>query len=347
MYKPDWQTQFPEVPEGIHRLIVNTLETLDEKDGNHMKNRKNKKLRKSVLPIAAALVAVLGTTAMAAGVFRWNERAEKVFVADEVMQNRLVTEGNVTGIGHTVTDGGITMELIQTIQDENYFYALFNVTVGEGEPVLDEDSGLAMELSLNGRESPFGSLEWGFVSNMEQAPGSSRYFEIRGTKMEESALESGELKVVFTALQRNQEKAGEPVDLKTGNWPFTMDMKQTSVTHFTPDMEYILGGVQVKVLSVELSPLSIIITCDGQDIRSMEGRTGVNSDQTDLPEDLVISGVRYQDGTVVSQGLDVKNYGYTDQGGAFKLTQRFTSVVDVERIQAILMGDGQDEIQLK
>lgn len=347
MDSPDWQTQFPDVPESIHRTIVNTLEGLEERNGNHMKNRKNKKRGKSLLLIAAVLAAALGTTALAAEIFRWNERAKEVFVADEAAQNRLVSEGNVTGIDRTVTDEGITMELIQTIQDEHYFYALFHVTVGDGVPVLDEDSGLAMELNPNGGENPFTSLEWGFVSNAEQAPGSSRYFEINGTKMEGAAMESGELEVVFTELQQNQKNAGAPVDLKTGSWAFTIDMKQTSAAHFTPDKEYSLGDSQVKVLSVDLSPLSITITCDGQDIRRMEERAGISSGQTDLPQDLVISGIRYQDGTVVSQGFGVKNYGYSGQDGAFELIQRFTAVVDTEKAQAILMGEGQDEILLK
>lgn len=349
MNRSDWQNQFPEVPERIHQSIVNTLEGLEERDGKRMKDISNhkKKGRRIMVILAAAMVAAIGTTALAAEIFKWNDRAKEVFVADEEAQNELVAQGNVTGIGRKVSDQGVSVELIQSIQDSHYFYALFEVSSEDGSMTLDEDNQLAMDVTYGNQESPFTMLEWGFVSNSEQEPGSSRYFEISGTKDGGTAAGSLKMNIVFSALQKEQGKAEKGDDIVNGSWPFELDVKQTDFQLFAPEMTCSLGGYEVKVTSVELSPLSVTITCDAEDIRRMEEGEGISIDQNDLPAPMVISGIRYQDGTAVPQEYRVTGFGYSGEGGAFTITQRFSSVVDVEKTEAVLMGNGQDEIRIR
>lgn len=78
----------------------------------------------------------------------------------------------------------------------------------------------------------------------------------------------------------------------------------------------------------------------------MEQGEGADIGQTDLPSVLSVTGVKYQDGTVIDQEYQVMNFGYSGNDGAFTITQRFSAVVDTQEVIAVLMGPQRDEIDL-
>lgn len=107
--------------------------------------------------------------------------------------------------------------------------------------------------------------------------------------------------------------------------------------------EYQIAGYTVKVESVELSPLSLTIVFDGEDIRNMEAGEGVNLDQLDSLTALYPTGVRYSDGTSLDTLCFPMTEGYTDEGRTlYQATLQFTTVVDAGQVTALLMGE--DEI---
>ena len=116
-------SEFPEVPEHVHQTVLSTLAGLDDR---RVKKVKRMKKRKIVILIAAA-AAVLGMTVSASEIFKWNRRATEVFMADEEQQKELVTEQIAQEEYQTVSNAGLTIQAIQTIQDNNCFYALFEI----------------------------------------------------------------------------------------------------------------------------------------------------------------------------------------------------------------------------
>lgn len=120
-----WNREFPAVPQSVHQSVLDTLASLDVQEAKKVKKKKMKK--RTVILLAAAMVAVLGVTAAAAGVFQWHDRAEEVFEAEPAVQEKLVMEEVAQPAYQTVSDSGLTVSAIQTIQDGNCFYALFEV----------------------------------------------------------------------------------------------------------------------------------------------------------------------------------------------------------------------------
>lgn len=336
MKKINWDQEFGEVPDMVHRSVLDTLSKLEEQEERKMKRAPKKRM----LLLAAALAALVGTTAAAAGLFKWNERAGQVFGADEEAQNRLTMEQMAQDISDSVTDQGITITAIQTVQDKNRFYALFEVTAKDPDMQITPDQNMMYTMDFEGEEDVFCALGWGFTDETVQEISNSRYFEIYGTKME-GAPDTAQMQIHFTALEgAPQEKAGIGEPLVEGNWDFSLNVHEAESIRHELQKEYQIGGYTVKVESVELSPLSLTIVYDGEDIRNMEAGEQVCLDQLDDLPALYPAGVRYSDGTKIAQPCYPMSEGYTDEEGThYQITMQFTKVVEADRVDALLMGE--------
>lgn len=340
MKRIDWNQEFPEVPDMVHRSVLKALSELDGQEEPNMKKRISKK---RIILLTAACVALVGTTAAAAGIFKWNERASEVFQADEAVQEKLNQKQMSQDVTQSVTDQGLTITAIQTIQDKNRFYALFEVTAEDTGMEITADHNMQYTMDFKDGENPFCALGWSFVSEEEQEVSNTRYFEIYGTKMKNSS-DNLEMELHFTALEDvPEEKAGEGAVLIEGNWDFSLDIHETESIRHELRKEYELAGYPVTVEAVELSPISLTIFYSGDSIRSMEEGEQVNLDQLDDLPALYPTGVRYGDGTEISEYCHPMSEGYTDKSRtSYQIVLQFTKVVDAEQVNVLLMGD--DEI---
>lgn len=334
----DWNQEYPEVPERVHRSVLEALSVLDEQEQEAGKMKKAPKKRMVLL--AAALAALVGTTAAAAGIFQWNERAGQVFEADEEMRNELTMSQLAEGVSQTVTDQGLTITAIQTIQDRNRFYALFEVTAEDTNMQITSDYLLDYTLDFGGKEDPFCARGWGFVSEFDQEVSNTRYFEINGTKREQSD-EDLVMNLHFTGLRGEPEvKAGEGELLISGNWDFSLNLRTSDMISHEVEQDYDLDGYRMHVKSVAFSPLSMRLVYDGADVRAMEAGKEVRLDQLDELRELYPTGVRYADGTVIDEGLMLPlSTGFRDGEETYELLLPFDKVVDPEQITALLIGD--------
>lgn len=341
MKNKKWNREFPEVPEHVHQTVLRTLAGLDERKGKQVNRMKKGKI---VILIAAA-VAVLGTTVSAAEIFKWNRRAAEVFVADEIQQNKLVTEQIAQDASQTVTDAGLTIEAVQTIQDNNCFYALFNITAEDESIQITQDHSMSFLYDFQDGESPFGALGWHFVDEESQTVSNSRYFEIIGTKTRPGS-EDLHMKIQFTSLNAPGAKAmdGEPV--LAGNWEFVLDLHTTEPVRYDLNREYQIAGCPVTVKTVELTPISVKLAISEEDARQLEKLEGVNLDQTDSLSSLWINAVKYQDGTIVEEdGFQEPLIRLGD--GVYEKTARLTNVIDTNKVSALLLGENMDELPLQ
>ena len=334
----DWNQEYPKVPETVHRSVLDALSALDEQEQEVRRMKKAPKKR--ILLLAAALAALVGTTAVAAGVFQWNERAGQIFEADEEMRNELAMNQLAEDVSQTVTDQGLTITAIQTIQDKNRFYALFEVTAEDTDMQITSDCSLDYTLDFGGNEDPFGARSWGFISEFDQEISNTRYFEIEGTKNEESS-DDLVMNLHFTGLRGEPDvKAGEGELLISGNWDFSLNLHTSDMISHEVDRVYELDGYDMHIGSVAFSPLSMTIVYDGADVRAMEAGKEVRLDQLDELTALYPTGVRYEDGTIVDEGMMIPLIeGFRNGEETYELLLSFNKVVDPERITALLIGD--------
>ncbi|MDE5933364.1 MAG: DUF4179 domain-containing protein [Lachnospiraceae bacterium] len=343
MKNRNWNREFPEVPEHVHQTVLSTLAGLD--------NRKVKKVRRmkknKIIILAAAMVAVLGMTVSASEIFKWNKKATEVFVADEEQQKNLVTEQIAQEEYQTVSNDGLTIQAIQTIQDNNCFYALFEITAEDESIQITPENSMKFSIDYSGSESPFSMLTWDFVAESRQTVSNSRYFEIIGTKMN-PGNEDLNMKIQFTSLNGAGGKALEGDSVLEGNWEFTLNLHATNPVSYEVNREYQIAGCTVMVKEVELTPISMKLVCDGEDVKQLEAMEGVNLDQADSLHSLFVNGIKYQDGTIVEEmGHQELKAGYGDGNGDYEKTARFSSVIDVDKVSALLVGDNMDEIKLQ
>lgn len=340
MKNKKWNREFPEVPEHVHQTVLSTLAGLDERKGKRV-NRMKK--GKAIILIAAA-VAVLGTTVSAAEIFKWNRRAAEVFEADEIQQNKLVTEQIAQDTSQTVTDAGLTITAVQTIQDNNCFYALFEITAKDESIQITQDHSMSFLYDFQDGESPFGALGWHFVDEESQTVSNSRYFEIIGTKTRPGS-EDLHMKIQFTSLNAPGAKAMDGEPILEGNWEFVLDLHAIEPIRYDLNREYQIAGYPVTVKTVELTPISAKLAIDEEDARQLEKLEGVNLDQTDSLSSLWINGIKYQDGTIIEEdGFQEPLIRLGD--GVYEKTARLTSVIDTDKVSALLVGENMDEIAL-
>lgn len=335
----DWNQEYPEVPKTVHNSVLDALSRLDEQ--KQEENTMKKTPKKRILFIAATLTALLGTTAAASGIFQWNERASQVFEADKAIQDELTMEQMAQDVSQSITDQGITITAIQTIQDKTRFYALFEVKAEDPEQKITADYSMDYTIDLGEKEDPFCMLGWGFVPEDVQEVSNTRYFEIYGTKNEQSE-EDLTMNLNFTALRGEPDKkAGEGEILTSGEWNFTLDIHTFEMHSYTIDTEYQLGGESVHVISIALSPLTMEIVYDGSDIRALEAKQNVNLNELDELHGIYPTGVRYEDGTTTKEELMISlSEGFENkEETTYKLLCPFHKLITPEKVTEILFDE--------
>lgn len=340
MRSENWSNVFPEVPEHVHQAVLSTLAGLEERKGKKVKRMKKGK----IVILAAAAVAALGATVSAAEFFRWDNRAAEVFEADEEQQKRMAAEQIAQENYQTVSDAGLTIRAIQTIQDNNCFYALFEVTAEDASMQITSGNEMSFLVDYQGGENPFSAFGCGFVEEDQQAVSNSRYYEIFGTKMN-PGQEDLDMKIRFTSLDAEGEKAMKGESILEGNWEFALNLHTAEPVCYELNREYQIAGCTVWCKSVELTPISVKLVCDEAGARALEELEGINIDQACVLRSLFVNGVKYQDGTIVEEDGYLELRAGCGEGEYTKVA-RFSKVIDVEKVSALLVGDQMDEISL-
>ena len=299
--KKNEMQEFPNVPDCVHQAVLDALkkiETISEQEKEIVPKR-GRHYKKRVILLVAAIMTVFATTAFAAELFSWNKRAVELFDSSKELQDKLVEEEIAKDEYASVTDNGLTIRAIQTIQDANCFYALFEVKSDDPAVLLDENSEMDVVWDWEGEESPFCAMGWGFVGGKEK--GSVRMYEIFGTKENRNLEKDLVMNIQFSALRQGGEKAMQGEVAVEGNWDFSLAIHQTEGTHFSVEKEFSIAGYQVLVHEIVMSPISVIIICDGEDIREMEQGEGLCLDQLDVLYPMMLNGMVYQDGNILDE----------------------------------------------
>lgn len=334
----DWNSAFPKETKQFHERVQVTLENLPEE-------RSSKSMKRQVWGcVAAACVLALCSVTAYAAVQRWNKHAAEEFHVDEQMQNKLTEENYARQDKQSVTDNGVTITLEQSVQDENFVYLLFNVEA-ENEKITAEHS-MRTKLSYSNGKDPYISILWGFEGGLDTPKESnSRLYEVWLERDTSYDFSNSTIDWKFTALEgAPDKKAGIGEVVVEGDWSFVIDTSNDNASvSYKLDKDVEIDGCMVHVNEIKLSPLSYTICCEGADVKALAKKQGVNWEELDDITSANLTGICYDDGSVIEQ-----EYGLTSErwGKEYVAKGSFTTVVDVEKISGIILG-GETEITIK
>jgi hypothetical protein len=153
----------------------------------------------------------------------------------------------------------------------------------------------------------------------------------------------------FTLHFKNLQADAGKLDMYTileGDWTLTWKMSyKDSTEYFDINKKYNLSGYDVLVKRVEITPLSMIIYFDGEDIKSMEKAEKVDLDKLEFLKPIFFKGVKYNDRTVVSISGG-GGEGFDKSTGEYKLSTCFNRVIQIENVKGLLFGTENSEIEL-
>lgn len=337
MNNNDWSKVFPEVPQGFHETVQNTLNTqLPNKTGR-------KRIMKKRYPfVLAAVVAALCVTAAAAYVIQWNGKLAEQFHANEQQQSELASDGAVAPVDQTVTQNGVTVTAVQTLGDKNGVYMLFDVKAPEGITLSDTNVFENTNVDIDGQHV---SCSGGFMNNNDKTgspsgAASERYYELRLNNTEKTDWNGKTITVDFTSLQADKGKLNM-VNVVEGNWKLSWTLSYSDKTQaFEINKTYNINGHKVLVKSIELSPLSMTLNIGGDGLKQL-------IDDSNLKEcgGLLTCSLKLKDGTSFEDfdGGRRENPGEILPGNGswtdttYTRTNPFGKILDVDQVTGLTL----------
>jgi hypothetical protein len=291
--------------------------------------------------VAVACSLCLAVGAEAAGFTHWHERVLQLFHADAGTQAQMERTGAAQQIGEAVTDSGITITAIQVVQDSSCFYALFDVTPADPAQSISQDQSMEMSLHFS-QEDAFDALEWGFSEEVSGANG--RYFEIFGQKSPAASNQTLSASVDFTALQADGSKAAAGQNIITGNWSFSLPVTTVNARECKVDAAYKIDSFSVRIEKVSLSPISAVIYCNADDIRTLAAAEGISLEQADTLVQTDIVGLETANASLTIEPITLSE-GFAEDGSYYK-TMRLSHAIDLEQVSSVSLRGCSDAIPL-
>lgn len=355
MKKWNFNEEFPEMPMYVHQTVLDTLECLEKKE----RKKTMKKMNKTKwLLLAAVLAASFGLTAAAAEFFNWNPKTAETFgePAKEV-QNTLTMEGVAKEQQISVTDNGITITAVQTMNDENVFYALLFVTAEE--EIIDGSGyfGNPSPQLFTKNPDAFCNIGMGFLSMPIGEPAKQGYYEIYALKSiwEEWNEESITISLenysydVFNSPKEEQIGFMDCTSrLIEGKWKLTLPlgkMQTENTVKITEPIQITMQGVPVTIEELTLTPLAVKINYSLADVERLHKEVYSSMEDAFLQE-LFISGFVDKNGNKIKCGFTGTSSGRTADGQEI-LLMGLGQAVNVHDIQAVLLGEEEIRVTIK
>lgn len=357
-----WKSTFPSEPEKVHRTVLHTLDQLDEKTAERkpFPYEKSFQYKKSLL-VAASLAAVLGITAGAAEIFRWDERAIENFGnPTQELQDKMTLGGAASRQESSDTSEGITVTAMQTVQDERKIYILLKVT--SEEHVLS--GGCFNSLRLLTEEGENILSRAGRLGYQQTEGGSDKelYLELEAAWDAETDWSFENLTVWLDTYKPNG-MAGVPSDSDiAGHWEIPVAVNTAGAEALTrvfePGQELAIYETPLAVKRIVLTPLTVEILFqrveDEEKIEQAKKESYIPENQLGV---LRLYGTEDAEGNVTKNlwgGEDTaaEHYGggslIRSDEGDWTYDAEFQHIVDVEHVKAILLGDhGEIRIELQ
>ena len=167
MLEKKWNNIAPEVPQDFHNKFEDTLKQIEQADSVD-KKYKRKKISGRLLIAAAVICTGMAVTVAAKEFFKWNDYLVKRLDPSEEQQETLQESTYIQNIDQSVTQNGVTVTLTDSIQDQGFLYAFFEVKTEDSISMTDHTSFEEMtHFKIDGKEvyavddNRFGSFNTG------------------------------------------------------------------------------------------------------------------------------------------------------------------------------------------
>lgn len=326
---------YKDVPEHFHNQFIATIEEI-EKDSTKVSHIRLSGKRMAIL-IAATVAALSTLTVGAASLYKWHQAATERLGVSEEVANKLTAEGAAKEENAVVNGSGLTIEAVQSVKTDTFYYVLLSVTTPEGI-VIDEDT-------------LFDSVE---VVSDQQFDGCVLN-QVTGSFEEAKSLWEMQL-----LTKDDVEYANSNVTLKI------KDLVQTENTEVT---EILVQGEWMIDVTLPLDPDTMVlcqesklalghhsVTINKTEVGAFQVR--LYGDQEELRHALryqnsFVTGVRYQDGTVVKEQASVYMMSvHADEvTGEHYVNVPLSNAIDVSKFKELIFaeepGSGTQESDFK
>ena len=167
MLENKWNNIAPEVPQDFHEKFEETLRHIEQADAVD-KKYKRKRISGRLLIAAAVICTGMGVTVAAKEFFKWNDHLLKRLEPSEEQQETMQESNYIQNIDQSVTQNGVTVTLTDSIQDQGFLYAFFEVKTEDSISMTDHTSFEEMtHFKIDGKEvyavddNRFGSFNTG------------------------------------------------------------------------------------------------------------------------------------------------------------------------------------------
>lgn len=345
MDKLNLENIFPDVPEEFHNKIETILDKIVMEKG---KLKRNMRVKTRII-LAAAFVIVAGSiTANATGLFKWSHKVVKEFGASERQQNDLILKGIAEQKNASATDNGLTINLVQTLQDKNYLYIALDITTSK-DIILDNSTRFEyMDVFFAGVDGGY-AISSGFISHFSHQTGKEQYsnnmlYVINIQKDPETDFNGKIITLSFKNLRTNVNTILE------GEWKLSWITNfNDSTMCYNLNQTYNLSGYDVHISKIEISPLSMTIYFKDFNIEKTDEIISTNWKDTEQFKSIIPEGFKYKDGTFIQVKLFERGGMWSFRSNTGELlyyTAIFNKVVDVDDIENIIFGQNASEIKL-
>lgn len=341
----DWDKEFPEVPRTVHHAVLEALDNLPEKEGHNIRRMR----KRSVIILVAALVAVLGTTVAAAELVRWNQKAAERFGNPPVeVQEKLLAEGVAQAQEMSVTDRGITVTAVQTVQDEQRVYILLKVAADQ--PIIDKYSFFTDEELVTEDSDAFDNIACGFTDEgKELALTNQGYYEIDALKTINREWDEKQVKVSLQGFgyYTCDEAGNDTLHSIDGSWELELPLNDASENTRNIELNQTveLAGVPVTVKGIALSPISLEIRFALSDVRALADAVYPGQEDYFFPQ-LYVTGFIDNEGNEIPCGFKAATAHWDEEANEEIHTTGLSTAIDEKTVTAVLLGEDKVRVEL-
>lgn len=335
MDRLNWENAFPDISGGFQEKVEMTLDRIMTGDDT-IKRQTGIKTR--VLLTAAVVVILGGITANATGLFKWDSRVAAEFKADTKQQDYLALKNMTEQQDVMSMDHGLAIKLVQTVQDKNFIYIALEVTAPK-DIMLDKTNRFDFtHVQFKGSPGSYSFSSTFLNESKDEEPGNSRMYVVHVGIDPNTDVNGKEITLTFKNLIH------EGKVILEGAWELSWTMHfNDSVIGYDLNHMYDMGGYLVLIKRVEITPLSMTVYFEGNDLEKMETGFLFRTLRQDI-----LKGFKYKDGSTIRLQTDLNGGrgSINSKTGEFSYTFTYDKIVNVEEIESVLLGDGNIEMKL-
>lgn len=292
--------------------------------------------------------------------FKWNDHLLKRLEPSEEQQETMQESNYIQNIDQSVTQKGVTVTLTDSIQDQGFLYAFFEVKTEDSISMTDHTSFEEItHFKIDGKEvyavddNRFGSFNTGVGQDMllktDQNSTHLKYFNACISYDGDYDLSNKTVEITLKNL--TEEGDYDTTVITDGTWDFKWTLGAVKPpTTLEVNRKCDFGGYEITVKKMEVTPLLWSLYLDYDEAMKVyeDEKNKFEYTGTDYGMDLYartsIDQVRYKDGTVLT--LDRTMGGIAGGGekqdkenGVMIIRNSFPQLVDVDNLQAVHFGN--------